>query len=114
MTDPLAEEDKDATPLTEEERQQLILSYITLRSELNEAEQRNILEAEAWVSRQKRNVLSEDFLKQPHKRMFGNVWRWAGEYCQSERNIGVEAYRISMDPAAASSGLPVLGGAQDL
>jgi Fic-DOC domain mobile mystery protein B len=97
MSDPLIEEDKDATPLTEEERQQLIPSYITLRSELNEAEQRNILETEAWAFRQKRNVLSEDFLKQLHKRMFGNVWRWAGEFRQSECNIGVEAYRISID-----------------
>ncbi len=97
MSDPLFEEDKDATPLTEDERQQLIPSYITLRSELNEAEQRNILEAEAWAFRQKRNVLSEDFLKQLHKRMFGNVWRWAGEFRQSERNIGVEPYRITTD-----------------
>lgn len=97
MSDPLFEEDQDATPLTEEERRQLIPSYITLRYELNEVEQRNILEAETWAFRQKRNVLSEDFLKQLHKRMFGNVWRWAGEFRQSERNIGVEAYRISMD-----------------
>lgn len=97
MSDPLFEEDEDATPLTEEERQQLIPSYITLRSELNEAEQRNILEAETWAFSRKRNVLSEDFLKQLHKRMFGNVWRWAGEFRQSERNIGVDAYRISMD-----------------
>ncbi len=97
MNDPLMEEDKDATPLTEEERQQLIPSYITLRSELNEAEQRNILQAEAWAFRRNRLVPSEDFLKQLHKRMFGNVWRWAGEFRQSERNIGVPAYRISMD-----------------
>lgn len=97
MSDPLFEEDEDATPLTEEEQQQLIPSYITLRSELNEAEQRNILEAETWAFSRKRNVLSEDFLKQLHKRMFGNVWRWAGEFRQSERNIGVDAYRISMD-----------------
>ncbi|MEX0828584.1 MAG: mobile mystery protein B [Haliea sp.] len=97
MSDPLFEEDSDATPLTEEEKQQLIPSYITLRSELNEAEQRNILEAETWAFSRKRNVLSEDFLKQLHRRMFGNVWRWAGEFRQSERNIGVEVYRISMD-----------------
>ncbi|MEX1198314.1 MAG: mobile mystery protein B [Pseudohongiellaceae bacterium] len=97
MNDPLAEENEDATPLTEEERQQLIPSYITLRSELNEAEQRNILEAETWAFNRKRNVLAEDFLKSLHKRMFGNVWRWAGKFRQSERNIGVQAYRISMD-----------------
>jgi Fic-DOC domain mobile mystery protein B len=91
------EKDKDSTPLTEEERAELIPSYITLRSELNEAEQRNILEAEEWAFKQERNVLSEDFLKELHKRMFGKVWRWAGKTRQSERNIGVDAYRISAD-----------------
>ncbi|MEX0965225.1 MAG: mobile mystery protein B [Pseudohongiellaceae bacterium] len=97
MSDPLFEEDKDATALTEDERQQLSPSYITLRSELDEAEQRNILEAETWAFSRKRKVLSEDFLKLLHKRMFGNVWRWAGEFRQTEHNIGVDAYRISMD-----------------
>ena len=29
--------------------------------------------------------------------MFGKVWRWAGKVRQFERNIGVEAYRISAD-----------------
>ena len=97
MTDPLDEQDDAATPLTEEEREQLIPSYITLRSELNEAEQANILEAEEWAFARKRDVLDERFLKTLHKRMFGRVWRWAGQFRQSERNIGVDAYRISTD-----------------
>lgn len=29
--------------------------------------------------------------------MFGNVWRWAGQYRTTARNIGVEAYQIAMD-----------------
>ena len=94
MTDPLDEQDNASTPLTEEEREQLIPSYITLRSELNEAEQANILEAEEWAFIRKRNVLDEKFLKNLHKRMFGHVWRWAGKFRQTERNIGVDAYRI--------------------
>lgn len=97
MTELLFNYDKDATPLTEEERRQLLPSYITLRAELNEAEQRNILEAESWAFSRKRDVLSEASLKQLHKRMFGNVWRWAGEFRKSERNIGVPVYRISVD-----------------
>ena len=48
MTDPLLEQDGASTPLTHEERQDLIPSYITLRRELNEAEQTNILETEEW------------------------------------------------------------------
>lgn len=97
MTDPLDEQDDASTPLTEEEREELILSYITLRPELNEAEQANILEAEEWAFARKRDVADEKFLKNLHKRMFGRVWRWAGKFRQSERNIGVDAYRIPND-----------------
>lgn len=97
MSDPLIEEDDASTPLTEEEREELIPSYITLRSELNEAEQRNILEAEEWAFSRKRNVLSEKYLKELHKKMFGKVWKWAGKPRLSERNIGVDVYRISTD-----------------
>ncbi len=97
MTDPLDEQDNASTPLTEEEREELILSYITLRPELNEAEQANILEAEEWAFARKRDVADEKFLKNLHKRMFGRVWRWAGKFRQSERNIGVDAYRIPSD-----------------
>ena len=97
MSNPLIEEDDASTPLTEEEREELIPSYITLRSELNEAEQRNILDAEEWAFSRKRNVLSEKFLKELHKKMFGKVWKWAGKPRLSERNIGVDVYRISTD-----------------
>jgi fido (protein-threonine AMPylation protein) len=48
---------------------------------------RQIVEAEEWAFRQQRNVLSEQFLKELHKRMFGKVWRWAGKFRLSERNI---------------------------
>ena len=96
MTDPLFDQDDAATPLTPEERDGLIPSYITLRRELNEAEQANILEAEAWAFARKRHVLDEKFLKTLHKRMFGRVWRWAGEFRLTERNIGVTPYRIGV------------------
>jgi Fic-DOC domain mobile mystery protein B len=97
MTDPLLEQDDAATPLTHEEREGLIPSYITLRHELNEAEQANILEAEGWAFARKRDVLDEKFLKTLHKRMFGRVWQWAGEFRLTERNIGVAPYRIGVD-----------------
>lgn len=80
--------------LTDDEREGLIPSYITLRSELNEAEQANILEAQEWAFKIKRNVLNEKFLNNLHKRMYGNVWRWAGKYRRTGKNIGVDAYRI--------------------
>ena len=97
MIDPLEEQDNASTPLTQEEREDLALSYITLRSELNDAEQANILEAEAWAFSRKRDVLAERFLLDLHKRMFGRVWRWAGKYRRTEKNIGIDPYRISHD-----------------
>lgn len=99
MTDPLMEQDEASTPLTPDERADLIPSYITLRRELNEAEQANIVDAEIWAFGRKRDVLNERFLLSLHKRMFGQVWRWAGKYRRTERNIGVEAYAIA--PALA-------------
>jgi Fic-DOC domain mobile mystery protein B len=98
MPDPLFESDDDAnTPLTPEEREQLIPSYITLRHELNEAEQVNIGKALRWTGLRKRDVLDQNFLDDLHKRMFGDVWRWAGEYRTTARNIGIDAYRIPVE-----------------
>lgn len=59
MSDPLLEQDDAATPLAPEEREGLIPSYITLRRELNEAEQANILQAGEWALARKRDVLTE-------------------------------------------------------
>jgi Fic-DOC domain mobile mystery protein B len=102
MSDPLFDEDDEAnTPLEAEEREQLIPSYITLRRELNEAEQINIAGAAKWVSTRKRDVLDEKFLRNLHTQMFGKVWKWAGQYRTTPRNIGVDAYRIPMDVAQA-------------
>lgn len=97
MKDPLEEQDDASTPLTEEEREDLIPSYIALRPELNEAEQANILEAAEWAFSRKRDVLDERFLTGLHKRMFGRVWRWAGKFRKTERNIGIDAYRITVE-----------------
>jgi len=97
MTDPFVPQDDAGTPLSEAEREGLIPSYITFRRELNEAEQSNILEAEGWAMVRKRAVLNEKFLNTLHKKMYGNVWRWAGQYRNSGKNIGVDAYRISTE-----------------
>lgn len=98
MTDPLYDgEDEVNTPLEAEEREQLIPTYITTRAELNEAEQVNITRASLWF-RRARNVdaLDDAFLRDLHKRMFGEVWKWAGQYRKTPRNIGIDAYRIPM------------------
>ena len=98
MPDPLFDRDDEAnTPLTAEERENLIPSYITLRHELNEAEQINIGVALSWADARRRDVLDRNFLSELHQRMFGDVWRWAGKYRTTARNIGVDAYRIAAD-----------------
>jgi len=97
MTGPFEEKGDGPTVLSMEEGEGLIPSYITTRSELNEAEQANILEAEEWAFRRIRNVLDERFLDRLHKQMFGNVWQWAGQHRQSTKNIGVDAYRIPQE-----------------
>jgi Fic-DOC domain mobile mystery protein B len=94
MTDVFDEPD-DATPLALEERNGLLLSWITFRHELNVAEQENITAGSAWAFRQRRrDILTPTFVKALHKRMFGDVWSWAGNYRRTERNIGITAFRI--------------------
>jgi Fic-DOC domain mobile mystery protein B len=102
MTD-LFQEPEDATPLAPAERDALLQTWITDRDDLNEAEQENIVKGAAWAGRRRGkpvDLLNEDFAKSLHKQMFGEVWQWAGSYCQTERNIGIEAYRIPAEMPA--------------
>jgi Fic-DOC domain mobile mystery protein B len=93
--DPVFDANDDAaTPLTPDERRQLIPTYITTRPQLNEAEQIGITGADSWAFARRRDVLDEKILLDLHKRMFGKVWRWAGTLRTTERNIGIEAYKI--------------------
>lgn len=94
---PLFARDDAATALSEEEMADLIPSFITFRHELNAMEQSNILEAEQWAfGKKRRQVLDEAFLRALHKRMFCKVWKWAGTFRQSARNMGVEAWNIRL------------------
>lgn len=88
------ETDNNSTPLTEEEKQQLKAKWITTRSELNELETKGIADAEIWLLKNKKDILNETFIKNLHKKMFGNIWKWAGSFRTSERNIGVAPYEI--------------------
>ena len=86
----LFEEPDHATPLSPEERAGLKLAHITLRQELNEVEQQNIALAMSWAFGRKHNPVREPFGRGLHKRMFGEVWAWAGDYRTSNKNLGVE------------------------
>lgn len=98
MTDPLFDGDDEAnTPLDPDERNGLIPTYITLRAELNEAEQIGISEADRWAFARKRDILDVRFLQTLHRRMFSDIWRWAGTFRTTSRNIGIDAYRIAVE-----------------
>src|ERR1700719_3355313 len=88
------EEPDDATPLTAEESRELIPAHIAYRRELNEAEQENIARAQDWALNRPRDPLGEKFIKDLHGRMLGDVWRWAGDFRTSERNLGIPFYEI--------------------
>lgn len=84
-----------ATPIDADEAQGLLLPHIRTRAELDRWEQENISEAEDAVLRRKqRDVLTEKYVRNLHKRMFGHVWRWAGEPRRSQKNIGIEWQQI--------------------
>jgi Fic-DOC domain mobile mystery protein B len=95
MTD-LHAADDHATPLTPVERAELIPTHITLRSELNELEQQNIATGNRWAFSRRHVVTRETFLKSLHRRMFERVWRWAGKFRTTERNIGVVPHLIEV------------------
>lgn len=84
-----------ATPLNPNEITGLIPTYISTQRELNAVEQANIIEGERWAFAKKRkNVLTEKFLRDLHKKMFGLVWKWAGRYRTSNKSIGVDWFQI--------------------
>ncbi len=90
----LFEELADATPLTPEERRDLMPAHVAFRSELNAAEQENIARAHDWALGRRRDPLTEKFIMDLHKRMLGEVWKWAGRFRKSERNLGIPFYEI--------------------
>jgi Fic-DOC domain mobile mystery protein B len=89
-----------ATPLEPDERDGLIPTYIATRDELNAAEQANIAAGILLMARRPRTVtalLDELFVRRLHRAMFGEVWRWAGRYRTTERNIGVDPITIAIE-----------------
>ncbi len=85
------------TPLTPDEEADLIPNLGT-RDELNEWERLNILEAYSWALDRKRlrrlDPLKEPYLRDLHRRMFDQTWKWAGRYRSTERNLGIAPHLI--------------------
>lgn len=90
---------RGATPIDPEELEGLRLSHVTTREELNRWEHENISEAMRWLERrrQKAEILNEEFVRALHKRMLGKVWRWAGQFRRTNKNIGVHWAQIPLE-----------------
>ncbi len=85
-----------ATPIDPDEAEDLLLTHITTRGELDRWEEENIIEAMDWLDRTKpTDILNELFVRELHRRMFANVWKWAGHFRHSDKNIGGPWYQIS-------------------
>ncbi len=79
------------TPLDPDESEGLLVP-VTTRDALNEVESDNNREAVAWLAARRRpatEILSEEFVRGLHSRMFGQVWSWAGSYRRTDKNIGL-------------------------
>jgi Fic-DOC domain mobile mystery protein B len=89
------EPDPGATPLDPDEARALIPRHIATQAELNEWEHDNIVEGERWAfARRRKDLLTADFLKRLHRKMFGATWKWAGQWRTSEKNIGIAPEHI--------------------
>jgi Fic-DOC domain mobile mystery protein B len=103
-----------AIPIDPDEAEGLLLTHITTRGELDRWENDNILKAFDWVAKTKpRDILNERFVKKLHKKMFGNVWKWAGQFRQSDKSIGVPWPQIPMSLMGLFDDVPVWIQAED-
>jgi Fic-DOC domain mobile mystery protein B len=78
------------TPIDPDDDEGLIPTFVSTRAQLNELEAENIRVGVRWAVkfRPRRDLLTEGFIRELHRRMFGAVWEWAGEYRRSDTNIG--------------------------
>ncbi len=91
---------KGQTPIEEEEKEDLKIKTISTRAELDEFEQANIEKAVEWslkINPSIEKILTVEFIKEVHKRMFGEVWGWAGTFRKTNKNIGVDKYYIEQE-----------------
>jgi Fic-DOC domain mobile mystery protein B len=78
------------TPIDPDEAGALRIPIRTQEA-LNQAEEENILRARIWAASSRlvrRKLLTDSTLRRIHKEMFGGVWKWAGVYRRSDKNLG--------------------------
>lgn len=85
------------TPIDPQESADLKKRSIRTQAELNLAEAMSIARAELSISFEDRHrTLELDWLLGLHRRMFGEVWRWAGQLRKTQRNIGVDYTQVRL------------------
>lgn len=82
------------TVLSAGERRGLNFDHVSSISELNQLEQMNINKGLLWLEGVNEPILTDSFMRKLHKKLFGEVWKWAGEYRKSEKNIGIEPWKV--------------------
>ena len=86
-----------ATPLDPDELDGLKFSHVKTRGELDHLEAANISEGFIWLKHKKKpKILTDSFAREFHRKLFGEVWEWAGTYRKTEKNIGVDPLQISV------------------
>lgn len=88
------------TPPDWDEIDGLLIPTIATRGELDEFEQQNIEQVIQWTlkKRFKQNqILTENFVKEVHKKMYGDVWAWAGDFRKTNKNLGIDKWKIGSE-----------------
>jgi Fic-DOC domain mobile mystery protein B len=88
------------TPLDPDELDGLIPLHITTQAGLNEWEQNNIIDAALWLENKfldTSEILTINFVKKLHLKMFDKTWKWAGKFRLSDKNIGSDWQHILND-----------------
>ena len=94
----MIEYDDGTTPLDYDELKGLLPTHITTRGELDFLEMENINQAIIWSGNLKTNdILNIEFICKLHKKMFSNVWKWAGKFRKSQKNIDIPYIQIEVD-----------------
>jgi Fic-DOC domain mobile mystery protein B len=92
---------RGATPLGPEDLRGLNLTHITTYGDLNEAEAANIISGQEWALRARINnltaMLTDEYLQRLHAKMYGAIWKWAGNYRKHDTNLGTQHPLIRTD-----------------
>jgi len=94
------EEIDSQPPLDEDEKMGLLIPTVATRAELDEFEQQNIEKAIQWTMEKSFRpgiIFTEDFVRNVHRRMYNDVWAWAGEFRKTNKNLGIDYWQISIE-----------------